>query len=207
MDLLEENLETLCDTKTGKKIILNTIANGLEEAGFANHGSEKGQTCKNKWENLRKEYRTFLSKCQTGSGASATKKKRKFFNEIEKNIGSNNHSYKPPFVSDSLEKTKPSEVSKPNDEITCNNENGEKQDVNQALREKLEKSKKEDKDVSDSPISDTEIYNDSLDEKNSGYSHLNLSVSSFSPQIRLYFTGQYLHLDRWFWLKNIRCLR
>jgi hypothetical protein len=39
--------------------------------------------------------------------------------------------------------------------------------VNQALCEKLEKSKKEEKDVSDSPISDTEIFNDSLDEKSS----------------------------------------
>jgi hypothetical protein len=43
LDLLEENWETLCDTKTGKKIIWNTIANGLEEAGFAVRGSENAK--------------------------------------------------------------------------------------------------------------------------------------------------------------------
>lgn len=88
LDLLEENWKSLCDTKTGKKQIWDTIANGLEEAGFAVRGSEKGKTCKNKWENLRKEYRAFLSKYQTGSGASTrTNKKPKFFDEIEKIIG------------------------------------------------------------------------------------------------------------------------
>ncbi|EFX73519.1 hypothetical protein DAPPUDRAFT_109731 [Daphnia pulex] len=102
LNLLEENWETLCDTKTGKKIIWNIIANGLEEAGFAVRGSEKA-----------KHART---------------------------SGSNNHSYKPPFVSDSLEKTQNPAKFQPNDEITFNNENGEKQDVNQALSEKLEKS-------------------------------------------------------------------
>jgi hypothetical protein len=47
----------------------DTIPNGLEDAGFTVRGLEKGNTCKNKWDNLRKEYRLNLSKYQTGSGA------------------------------------------------------------------------------------------------------------------------------------------
>jgi hypothetical protein len=59
--------------KTGKKQIWNQIADGLEEI-FIVRGEDKRQTCKNKWENMRKEYRSFPSKFQTVSADSDTKK-------------------------------------------------------------------------------------------------------------------------------------
>ena len=40
---------------------------------------KKGVTCKTKWENLREDYRTY----QTGSSANNTKKKTKYFKQIE----------------------------------------------------------------------------------------------------------------------------
>jgi hypothetical protein len=88
LGLLNDNWESLSDTKTSKKQVWDVIANGLEEAGFTVRGANKGQTCKIKWENLRKEYRSYLSKFQqTGSSASDTRKKPKFFDEIEKILG------------------------------------------------------------------------------------------------------------------------
>lgn len=124
--LLKEKWESLNDSKTSKKQIWDLIAKGLEEAGFIVRGEDKGQTCKTKWENLRKDYRSYISKFQvTRSGASDTKKKPKFFYSIEAIlgwyfyntyiilcspchnwllVGSNNHSYRPPYVSDSIMK-------------------------------------------------------------------------------------------------------
>lgn len=85
LGLLEDNWESLSDLKTSKKLIWDLIANGLEESGFTLRGTNPGQTCKNKWENLRKDYRSYLSKFQqTGSRASDTQKKPKFFDAIEK---------------------------------------------------------------------------------------------------------------------------
>ena len=84
--LLEDNWESLNDSKTRSKEIWNTIADGLGEV-FIVRGEDKGRTCQTKWENMRKEYRAYLSKFQTGSAASATKKKPKFFDAIEKIIG------------------------------------------------------------------------------------------------------------------------
>ncbi len=84
--LLEDNWESLNDSKTSKKQIWNKIADGLEEV-FIVRGEDKGRTCQTKWENMRKEYRAYLSKFQTGSAASDTKKTPKFFDSIEKIIG------------------------------------------------------------------------------------------------------------------------
>lgn len=72
--LLEDNWESLNDSKTSKNQIWKQIADGLEEV-FIVRGQDKGNTCKTKWENMRKEYRSYLSKFQTGSAASDTKKK------------------------------------------------------------------------------------------------------------------------------------
>ncbi|KAK4006930.1 hypothetical protein OUZ56_012085 [Daphnia magna] len=81
----------------------NVNLSNLEEAGFCIRGVDKIQTCKNKWENLRKDHRNYISKFQqTGSGANDTQKKPKFFDSIEAVIGSSNHSFRPPYVSDSL---------------------------------------------------------------------------------------------------------
>ncbi len=71
--LLEDNWESLNDSKTSKKQIWNKIADGLEEV-FIVRGEDKRRTCQTKWENMRKEYRAYLSKFQTGSAASDTKK-------------------------------------------------------------------------------------------------------------------------------------
>ena len=71
--LLEDNWESLNDSKTRSKEIWNTIADGLGEV-FIVRGEDKGRTCQTKWENMRKEYRAYLSKFKTGSAASATKK-------------------------------------------------------------------------------------------------------------------------------------
>ncbi|XP_045025170.1 uncharacterized protein LOC116916547 [Daphnia magna] len=101
--IVEKNWETLNDSKTSKRQIWHEICSNLEEAGFCIRGVDKIQTCKNKWENLRKDYRNYISKFQqTGSGANDTQKKPKFFDSIEAVIGSSNHSFRPPYVSDSL---------------------------------------------------------------------------------------------------------
>ena len=64
------------------------IAIGLDEKGFQVRGEDKGVTCKTKWENLRRDYRSFISKfSQTGSGANDTSKKPKHFDEIEEILG------------------------------------------------------------------------------------------------------------------------
>ncbi|KAK4005686.1 hypothetical protein OUZ56_010728 [Daphnia magna] len=73
LTLLEDNWESLNDSKTSKNQIWKQIADGLEEV-FIVRGQDKGNTCKTKWENMRKEYRSYLSKFQTGSAASDTKK-------------------------------------------------------------------------------------------------------------------------------------
>lgn len=121
---MKEKWESINDSKSSKKQIWDVIANELEEAGFCVRGDYKGQTCKTKWENLRKDYRSYISRFQvTGSGASDMKKKPKFFDSIQLILGlysypyfillcsscnysfllgSNNHSYRPPYVSDSL---------------------------------------------------------------------------------------------------------
>ena len=55
LGILDDNWEFLRDTKTRKKQIWDLISNGLEVAGFTLRGFYQGQTCKNKWRNLRKD--------------------------------------------------------------------------------------------------------------------------------------------------------
>lgn len=78
----------LNDNKTSKKQVWDEIATDLDEEGFLVRGEDKGVTCKTKWENLRRDYRKFLSKfSQTGSGANDTSQKPKHFDQIEEIVG------------------------------------------------------------------------------------------------------------------------
>nr|CAH0105002.1 unnamed protein product [Daphnia galeata] len=170
---LIDNWKSLSNTKTTKQLIWDVIANGLEEAGFT-----------------VRDYRSYLYKFQqTGSSASATQKKTKFFDAIEKILGSNNHSYKPPYVGDSL-----SEIQNPSkfrdtekkyftdtetEQETSKKETGDslpqiqkpskfrETEKNDSSTNENEKSTKEMDGDSNSRISDHGIYCDRLDEKSS----------------------------------------
>ncbi|KAK4009167.1 hypothetical protein OUZ56_018251 [Daphnia magna] len=68
LNLLKEKWSLLIEDRTNKKQIWNDIATGLSKQGFLVRGEDKGATCRTKWENLRKYYRTYVSKFnQSGS--------------------------------------------------------------------------------------------------------------------------------------------
>ncbi|KZS05638.1 Uncharacterized protein APZ42_031116 [Daphnia magna] len=185
LNLVKEKWVVLKDSKTSKKQVWDDIAIGLDEEGFLVRGEDKGVTCKTKWENLRRDYRCYISKfSQTGSGASDTNKKPKHFDQIEEILGEKNHSYRPPFISDSLNKkqnptifkdTANSKECKRDDEclekdlelpktatVNENKTSQEEGDISKAEKEKCKKSRKNN---SESDIDDDDIYVDELDEE------------------------------------------
>nr|CAH0110315.1 unnamed protein product [Daphnia galeata] len=67
-NLLKNKWVFLIDNKTNKEQIWNDIA-----TGFLVRGEDKCATCRTKWENLRKDYRTYISKFnQSGSTEETT---------------------------------------------------------------------------------------------------------------------------------------
>jgi hypothetical protein len=87
LDLLKEKWSLFIDNKTNKKQICYDIATGLSEQGFLVRGVDKG-ACRTKLENLRKDYKAYILKFnQSGSSANDTKKKPKYFEQIEEILG------------------------------------------------------------------------------------------------------------------------
>ncbi|KAK4017038.1 hypothetical protein OUZ56_031994 [Daphnia magna] len=106
LNLLKEKWSLLIDNKTNKKQIWNDIATGLSEQGYLVRGEDKGASCRTKWENLRKDYRTYISKFNQSGSSANEKRNPNISNKLKKFLacmyGGNNHSYRPPYISDSF---------------------------------------------------------------------------------------------------------